>query len=76
MKSRADRRRRDRLQKRRTAEKIKIWDRGADFGREPLVNDPKFVGKMAAVHCRGCSCWMCKYESGKPEVKDRVDDES
>lgn len=74
MRTRAERRRSDRLRKRRTIEKVKTWDMGPRYGREPLADDPRFIGKQASVHCRGCGCWMCKYGSKKPEVGTEWED--
>ena len=42
------------------------------LGRKvPLADDPEFIGKLAAVHGRPCSCDGCRWHKDVPPPRER-----
>jgi hypothetical protein len=63
MRNRSWRRHHDRRSKARAQRIMRLWFRNP-------VCDPVEVGRNAAVHCCGCSCWMCRFHE-EPALRDR-----
>lgn len=54
------------VSKQRTRRKMATWSFSGD-----LLNDPAAIGKNDSVHCRGCSCYMCKHTKDVPPMRER-----
>jgi hypothetical protein len=68
MPSRAIRRHHLRRMKAEARRVVSTW--GASS--RALANDPSFIGRAAAVHCRWCSCFLCQYGKDIPPPRERA----